>query len=286
MIDASLPIQNGMNARLFPNNWRPAIEEVAFAAASGFDYIQFPGPEQGLDAERLGAAPEVVGSALRAVGVGAVMEMLVRIRPDGCTADGRTPVDALRANLPAIAALGIERVHWHPVRAVKFDAATARGVEAKLHAPLARALELATGHGLRFGFEHNIPGPGLFASLESCAAALEAIPGLGFVWDVNHTPLDQLDAHLALAGRMTLLHISDTPLPELNHHLPLGSGTIDLATIMGELVARGFRGPAILEIGGQPFSGGFGQDTDQALVDSRRRLIDAIEQTRGEGKRQ
>jgi len=51
----SLPIQTGFNGRFFPNNWRPAGDEIAFARSAGFSCIQFPGPEAGLDAERLGA---------------------------------------------------------------------------------------------------------------------------------------------------------------------------------------------------------------------------------------
>jgi hypothetical protein len=41
---------------------------------------------------------------------------------------------------------------------------------------------------------------------------------------------------------------------------------------MGELFNGGFHGPAILEIGGLPKSGGYGRDTDQALADSLQRL--------------
>jgi hypothetical protein len=38
------------------------------------------------------------------------------------------------------------------------------------------------------------------------------------------------------------------------------------------VIADGFQGPAVLEIGGLPASGGYGLDTDDALVDSRQRL--------------
>jgi L-ribulose-5-phosphate 3-epimerase len=38
------------------------------------------------------------------------------------------------------------------------------------------------------------------------------------------------------------------------------------------LAAAGFAGPAILEIGGLPKSGGYGRDTDEALNKSRQRL--------------
>ena len=56
----SLPIQTGMNGRFFPNNWRSARDEIAFARSAGFGCIQFPGPEAGLDADRLGDSLETV----------------------------------------------------------------------------------------------------------------------------------------------------------------------------------------------------------------------------------
>jgi sugar phosphate isomerase/epimerase len=98
------------------------------------------------------------------------------------------------------------------------------------------------------------------------------VPGLGFVWDFNHTAPEQLAGYLALTGRMTMLHVADTPLPATNHHLPLGLGTIDFAAYCRALRERDFRGPAILEIGGLPISGGYGRDTDEALGESLRQL--------------
>ena len=73
-----------------------------------------------------------------------------------------------------------------------------------------------------------------------------------------------------------MLHVADTPLPATNHHLPLGLGTIDFVDTFRELRARAFVGPAILEIGGLPLSGGYGRDTDEALIASRQFLAEAI----------
>ena len=74
---------------------------------------------------------------------------------------------------------------------------------------------------------------------------------------------------MLLAQRMSMLHIADAPLPQLNCHLPLGEGTIDLPAYSQSVVERGFEGVGILEIGGAPWSGGFGKDTDEALIRSR-----------------
>jgi sugar phosphate isomerase/epimerase len=76
---------------------------------------------------------------------------------------------------------------------------------------------------------------------------------------------------------MTMLHIADTRLPAVNEHLPLGLGTVDFAGYSSALLARSFSGPAILEIGGMPASGGYGRDTDEALIDSLHRLQRAVD---------
>jgi sugar phosphate isomerase/epimerase len=143
-----LPITIGLNGRFFPNNWRPAREEIAFAQAHGFDILQIRGPEEGLGERHLGEGLEEVAEKLQAANLTATMEILI--------------------------------------------------------------------------------------------------------------------------------HVSDTPLPEVNHHLPLGLGTIDYSSYSRALLQGGFHGQAILEIGGQPKSGGFGRDTDAALVDSQQRFRRAI----------
>ena len=88
------------------------------------------------------------------------------------------------------------------------------------------------------------------------------MPGLGFVWDMNHTSPEHLDGFLALTPRMTMIHVSDTRLPTVNDHYPLGMGEIDFPAYCRALLSRGFDGPAILEIGGLPQSGGYGRDTE------------------------
>jgi sugar phosphate isomerase/epimerase len=57
-----------------------------------------------------------------------------------------------------------------------------------------------------------------------------------------------------------------------NEHLPLGLGSVNFAHFCHRLRTGAFAGPAILEIGGLPKSGGFGRDSDHALIDSLHRL--------------
>jgi L-ribulose-5-phosphate 3-epimerase len=170
---------------------------------------------------------------------------------------------ALQANLEAIHAIGVLRVHIHPVGPL--DAAPL------LRDDLADATAIAQDHGLILGFEHNAPGHRLMVDPAEVEATLDAIPGLGLVWDMNHTPPDDVERFLSLRERWTLVHASDTPLPETNHHLPLGRGSVDFSVLHGlEDV------PVILEGGGLPHSGGPGLDTDEVLLDSRERLLTAV----------
>lgn len=189
----SLPIQFGLNYRDFPDSWRPALDEIAFAAAHGFAAIQFHGREQGLRDVELGAPAREVGVATRAAGLVPTMEIIVRVDRAGRAGDGATPLDVLRANLPAITALGCTRVHWHLVP--RQDAADAEWLafEQSLAPQFAAGVALGKAHGFHFGIEHNEPGIPLFPTPERCAAALDATPDLGLVWDLNHTAPEQRD---------------------------------------------------------------------------------------------
>jgi len=235
-------------------NWRPPAQELAFAAQSGFDTVQIRSDRPGELEDELGIAAQELGALYDELGVEPVLELLVRHE-----CERGTFARALRASLPAIEAAGFLRVHVHPVgpaEAAPF-----------LRDDLAEALALAGEAELIFGVEHNAPGHRLLVDPAEIEALLEAVPGLGFVWDVNHTPAEHVERFLALRERFTLVHVSDTPLPETNHHLPLGRGSVDFSVLAGIDDV-----PLILEIGGLPHSGGPGLDTDDALLDSRARL--------------
>jgi L-ribulose-5-phosphate 3-epimerase len=240
--------------RLTGGNWRPPAQELAFAAATGFDTVQVRSDRPGEIGDELGIDPAELGRLFDDNGLEPVLEMLVRHE-----GEPGTFARVLRQNLKAIEAIGFLRVHIHPVG--PSDAAP------QLVADFAEALAVAEDAGLIFAFEHNAPGHRLLVDPTEVEALLEAVPGLGFVWDVNHTGAEDVERFLALRERITLVHVSDTPLPETNHHLPLGRGSVEFAPV------RTFADvPLILEIGGLPHSGGPGLDTDDALVDSLERL--------------
>lgn len=266
------PISIGMNGRFFPNNWRPALDEIAFAHQNGFSAMQFPGIEDGLDTEHLGAPFDAVAGALAKANIEAVMEIVVRANLDGKTALGNRPLDLFYANLPAMKALPCRCAHWHIMPAEPFEAADARQLEKSILPQLKEAVEVAAQQNIQFGIEHNEPQYHIFGTPESCRDALDAVPGLHLVWDLNHVIPEHFDGFALLIPRMSMLHVSDTPLPTANAHYPLGMGNIDFAAYTQALMDARFSGPAILEIGGTPYSGGFGRDTDEALIDSLSRF--------------
>lgn len=270
-------LQIGMNGRFFPNNWRPALQEIAFAATHGFRCIQFQAKETGLTEEHMAAPFSRISEALREANLFTVMEMVVRVDANSHTALGQTPLEVLQANMPAIDCLSCRCVHWHFVPLTFMDIEAVDAIERCVVPDLAAGVALGQQHNFRFGFEHNEPALMLFGRPEACARTLADVPGLHFVWDLNHTTPENLDAFSALIPSVSMLHVSDTPLPDVNYHLPLGLGSIDFADYSRRLLQGGFNGPAILEIGGLPKSGGYGRDTDEALIDSQRRLLAAMQ---------
>jgi L-ribulose-5-phosphate 3-epimerase len=238
-------------------NWRPPEGELRFAASAGFDTVQIRSDRAGGLEEDLGVGAQGLGDLFADVGLEPVLEMLVRHE-----GEPGTLARALCANLEAIDAIGVLRVHIHPVGPAE---------AAPLLAPdFTEALAIAEDAGLVFAVEHNAPGHRLLVDPAEVESLLDAVPGLGFVWDVNHTSAEHTDRFVALRERFTLVHVSDTPLPETNHHLPLGRGTVDFTRL------RGLDVPLVLEIGGLPHSGGPGLDTDEALLDSLATLRRAL----------
>jgi sugar phosphate isomerase/epimerase len=247
-----------MLGRFFPGNWRPPAQEIRFAATNGFDALQIRSDRPGAIAADLRADPSELGRVFSETGVEPVVEMLLRLNEFPSIAD------ALRSNLQVLTDLGARRVHIHPVPGAR-DVDVPE-LERRLPDLFAAAVSVAQDEGLILGVEHNARAHRLLVEPEACAALLAGVPGLSFVWDLNHAEAHQAAAFAALRGRLSLVHVSDTPLPATNHHLPLGAGNVDLSPLTGIEV------PLILEIGGLPESGGPGFDTDDALRASLVRL--------------
>jgi sugar phosphate isomerase/epimerase len=260
----------GFAARLFDGS-RSTAQEIEFGAANGFAAIQFRGD---VDLNRPAGIqdPVAVGIALRQNRLEPTMELLIALHVNGQAEDGRTAVEILQANLPVIETLGIDLVHWHLYPTLFEDPANGERLGSLLVDLCQQGVAFAHDHGFTLGIENNPPWIHLLSGPDSCASLLQSVPGLRLVWDVNHSPTEHDEYFVDLAPHLSALHVSDTPRPEVNHHLPLGLGNIDTAAHVRAVIADGFQGPAVLEIGGLPASGGYGLDTDDALVDSRQRL--------------
>ena len=83
--------------RLTGGNWRPPAEELAFAAATGFDTVQIRSDRAGELEDELGIAADELGALFDDAGLEPVLEMLVRHEGETGTFSR-----ALRANLRAI----------------------------------------------------------------------------------------------------------------------------------------------------------------------------------------
>lgn len=271
-------VKIGFNARLFPSDWRPATQEIEFAAANGFHALQlFIISGNPLNRDYLGADFALVRSLCAEKGINLTVESQSRIDDQGLTAQGLTPLGELQGLVPAIVALGVPHVHWHIVMTMTHhDEATVFALEDHLVPQLAQAVALGQQYGFAFSLEHNAQPYHIFPNAKRIKRVLEQVEGLGVVWDFNHTAPKDVPSFLDLAPYISLLHVSDSRLPQLNDHLPLGEGNIDLQGYCAALRERNFDGYAILEIGGQPQSGGYGQDTDDALRSSRALLADAF----------
>jgi len=227
-----------------------------------------------LTAEKVGQADLLV----RAVeaGVQGAPALLTTLKRQGLAATWRTLLARVGASVDSLlpAALGTVR-DWVAQRLVQ------QGI-VKLVAlcnPVGDVIEalLAAYNALQFVAD-NLRHIGQLVETLSGALGRIARGDTGPAGDTIYAALPaHLDGFLALTPRMTMLHVSDTPLPAVNHHLPVGLGSIGLTAYCAALLARGFHGPAILEIGGLPQSGGFGRDTDEALIDSRRQFQASID---------
>jgi len=268
----SYPFYTGYNARLFPHNWRPLREELAFARKHGFNALQIRRDDSVIDEHHLGDSFLDISRLMRKNSLIPTVELVMHLDENCRTPGGVMPLELFEANLPAIQALNSALVHWHLVPLPGCSPTAAAAMERSLVAQFAAGVATAQIYGIQLCFEHNEPDIFLYSTPQSCQALLDQVPDLMFVWDLNHTHPDHLPGFLDLAPRMRMLHLSDALLPAVNHHLPLGLGTIDFEAYIRPLLKAGFTGPAILEIGGLPKSGGLGRDSDEALLDSLKRF--------------
>lgn len=265
----------GSVGRFFPVHYRPARDEIKFLATHGFGAIQFAGNPQGLSSQNLGDDLTVVRSLLDSTELMPTMEIVLKIDATGTCADGATMSEVFARNLPAIEVLKCNPVHIHivpePIAREKIP-----HVMEICASECQKMAEMAQSHHFVLGVEHNDPDFPLLSTPSACQELLNQVPMLGFVWDTNHTSPATLADYSQLFNRLITVHVSDTPLPNLNYHWALGKGNLDWKMYLKPLKELRFAGPLILEVGGLPKSGGYGQDTDEALLSSKRILEKAL----------
>ena len=160
--------------RLAGGNWRAPEQELRFASAAGFDTVQIRSDCAGEIEDELGVSPHALGELFDDAGLEPVVKMLVR-HPG----ERGTLARELRANLEALEAIGVLRVHIHPVGP--------REAAPLLHDDFAEALAVAEEASLLLGVEHNAPGHRLLVEPDEIEELLDRLPALWFVWGTNHT---------------------------------------------------------------------------------------------------
>ncbi len=130
----------------------------------------------------------------------------------------------------------------------------------------AEAHAFAAQRGVRLLIENHPQG--LLARAETICAFLadEGYDEIGIIYDVANAAAageDPAEGARALAGRLSIVHLSDAPAGQWRHD-PIGSGAIDFNSIARVVGGIGFGGPVVLEI--------IAPDPGAALVEGRRRL--------------
>jgi 2-keto-myo-inositol isomerase len=223
----------------------PTERHVEVARAAGYVGVE-------VRAERLLAAPEELARSAAVVEDGEVWSLNgVRM---GVRADGSLDRESLEADLaPRLAvcrAMGAAYLLAVPPRQADVDPEAAlAGVREGLRVAAERAAE--AGIGLAFEFLGFWDCPVSTPALAGLAVA--GLPGVELVLDSCHwhasgsQPLDEFPVE-----RLRMVHLNDAPAKEParvedeDRILP-GEGVIRLADLVGQLAARGYRGPWSLE---------------------------------------
>lgn len=273
---ATIKPRIGIVGRFFPVHYRPALDEISFLAKHEFGAIQFNGTDQGFNSSFLGASFLTIHEELVSSNIQPTMELTVRIDVFGKTTTNLSISQVLENNLPAITELECNPVHIHVVPPQELSRDERTNLMHICKQQFSVMVRLAEENNFVLGMEHNDPAFPLFGNYASCEEVLSKEPKLKFTWDTNHTTTEELHLFQNWFNRLAVVHVSDSPLPELNYHWSLGRGSIDFAAYLKPLVASNYQGIYILEVGGLPKSGGYGQDTDQALLSSKQHLEEVL----------
>ena len=160
----------------------------------------------------------------------------------------KAAVEELKHCIEAFAQLGAEWMNIHPDRNVpmhdrKFV------IERNLQS-LRELRPVAQECGVGLMIE-NLPGQ--FNTLYQLSQLLDPMPDLGLHLDIGHANLlveknTTEDILTAYATRLRHVHLHDNKGGELDLHLPLGAGTMDIASHIRTLKQSGYDGTITLEV--------------------------------------
>jgi len=85
------------------------------------------------------------------------MEIVVRVGEDAKTLSGKTPLEVLEANLPALRDMDFTCAHIHLAPVFYMDHVTMRRIEESVIPQFEKAVAYGKSEGFTFGFEHNEP---------------------------------------------------------------------------------------------------------------------------------
>jgi sugar phosphate isomerase/epimerase len=249
-----------MRIGMMNNPARDPLQEIAWAAENGFDFID-------LTLEHPKAGPDVVdGGAIRAALDAAGLGVI------GHTAwylPFASPVPRLRAaaieeavsTFSHFAAAGARLVNVHPDPGWRTVGIGTEQALAWNVAAFARLAGEAASCGLQLMVE-NLPNA--HESVGAMRAMLDAHPSIGFHLDLGHAQVRgnrTPDYLAAFADRLMHVHLSDNG-GRTDDHLPLGAGRINWERLIRMVKRAGYDGTITLEV--------FSDDRDYLLASQRK----------------
>lgn len=157
-------------------------------------------------------------------------------------------VEAFRHSLMFFANAGARWMNIHPDRHAPMH--DRKFVIKQNLKSLTELLKAADGTGVGIMIE-NVPGD--FNSADQLAELLDPLPRLGLHLDIGHTELmveqSTMDGILGrFADRIKHVHLHDNKGGSADLHLPLGAGTIDIASHLRKIKNIGYDSTITLEV--------------------------------------
>ena len=233
---------------------RPVLSELAEIAELGFDYLEltFDPPEaHHLQVREL--IPKL-RAQLRGRGMGLVCHMPTFVSLADLTDSIRqASVGEVLASLEAAAELHPQHVVLHPAHIAGMGPYVMDLARQHAFDSLAVIAEKAAELGLAVCLENMFPRTRFGVETDDFQQVFEQFPDMYLTLDIGHGCIGSPRGKRVLqfiqrfAARVHHLHVSDN-FGKHDDHLPVGSGSIPFATILGELKKSGFNHTVTFEV--------------------------------------